>query len=139
MALSALEDKSRKPDRTTLLETLGRSGTLWETLVDHLKAEYQPVSEEWNFSGAKYGWSYRAKRKKRTILYLIPCKKHFLAAFVLGEKAVKVSHESDLPKDMLAKIDGARKYAEGRGVRFEVRNKKDLESIKKLAAIKMAN
>ena len=139
MALSALDDKSSEPDRATLLETLGRSGALWEALLDHLAAEYQPLSEKWNFSGEKYGWSFQAKKKKRTILYLIPCKKHFLAAFVLGEKAVKAAHESDLPENMLATIDGAPKYAEGRGARFEVRTKKDLESIKKLAAIKMAN
>jgi len=139
MALSALDDKSRKPNKAMLAETLGRSGALWEKLVDHLKSEYQPLSEEWNFAGAKWGWSYRAKRKKRTILYLTPCKKHFLVGFALGEKAVKAAHEGDLPKDMLAAIDGAPKYAEGRGVRFEVRTRKDLESIKKLAAIKMAN
>ena len=36
-------------------------------------------------------------------------------------------------------IDEAKKYAEGRGIRIEIRKKKDLEITKKLAAIKMAN
>ena len=91
------------------------------------------------FSGEKWGWSLQLKRKKRTILYMTPCKKHFLAGFALGEKAVKAAHESDLPGSVLTLIDSARKYAEGRGVRIEVRTKKDLESTQKLAAIKMAN
>jgi hypothetical protein len=40
---------------------------------------------------------------------------------------------------MLEVIDKAPKYAEGRGVRLEVRTSKDVDSIKKLAVIKMAN
>jgi hypothetical protein len=36
-------------------------------------------------------------------------------------------------------IDEAPKYAEGRGVRIEVRTKKDLEAVKQLAAVKMAH
>ena len=63
----------------------------------------------------------------------------FLTGFVLGEKAVKAAHESDLPTSVLALIEGAPKYAEGRGFRIEIRTKKDLEVTKKLAAMKMAN
>jgi hypothetical protein len=35
-------------------------------------------------------------------------------------------------------INEAKKYAEGRAVRIEIRNKKDVEIAKELAAIKMA-
>ena len=55
------------------------------------------------------------------------------------EKAVKAAHAAGLPKTVLTAIDKAPKYAEGRGVRFEVRTKKDLEGIRELAAIKMSN
>jgi hypothetical protein len=79
------------------------------------------------------------KRKKRTVLYMTPGKGYFLASFALGEKAVQAAHRSGLPDSVLNIIDGARKYAEGRGVRLEVRTKKDMENIKRLAAIKMAN
>jgi len=139
MALSAFDDKAATPRSKDLKEALGRSSSLWDQLRDHLASEYQPLAEQWMFSGAKWGWSLQLKQKKRTILYMTPCKKHFLAGFVLGEKAVKAAHESNLPDPLLAQIDSARKYAEGRGVRIEVRTKKDLESTKKLAAIKMAN
>ncbi len=139
MALSAFEDKSRTPRSSELKETLGRSSALWDQLKNYLASEYQPLTEKWMFSGAKWGWSLQLKRKKRTILYMTPCKRHFLVGFALGERAVKAAHESDLPGSVLTLIDSAPKYAEGRGVRMEVRIKKDLESAKKLAAIKMAN
>ena len=61
------------------------------------------------------------------------------AGFALGEKAVKAAHQSKLPKAVLDLIDSAPKYAEGRAVRLEVRTKKDVALVEKLAAIKMAN
>jgi hypothetical protein len=139
MALSAFDDKSKKPGKSDLEKTLGRTYTHWNNLMAHIAAEYAPLTENWNFPGAKWGWSLQLKQKKRTILYLTPGKGFFMVGFVLGDKAVKAAHGGTLPDAILADIDGARKYAEGRGIRLEIRNKKDLDSVKKLAAIKMAN
>jgi len=57
----------------------------------------------------------------------------------LGEKAVKAAHKSDLSVSVLKAIDSARKYAEGRGVRLEIRSGEDAGNVEKLAGIKMAN
>jgi len=70
---------------------------------------------------------------------MTPCKGHFQVGFTLGEKAVKAAHESTLPDSVLAAIDGANKYVEGRAVRIEVRSKKDRDNVMKIAAVKMAN
>jgi hypothetical protein len=70
---------------------------------------------------------------------MTPCSKHFLVGFVLGEKAVLAAHAVPLSASILAIIDEAPKYAEGRGIRLEVRTKKDLEAVKDIAAVKMAN
>ncbi len=139
MALSAFDDKSKEPGAADLSRTLGRSSVHWQSLVAHVKAEYAPLDATWNFAGAKWGWSLRLKQKKRTVLYMTPCSRHFLVGFALGEKAVKAAHARPLPDSTLAILDGAPKYAEGRGVRIGVRNKKDLEIVKGLAAVKMAN
>lgn len=76
---------------------------------------------------------------ERTVLYMTPCDRHFLVGFALGEKAVNAAGTGSLPDSIMAIIDEAPKYAEGRGVRIEVRNQADLEGVKALAAIKMAN
>jgi len=81
----------------------------------------------------------RLKREKRTICYMTPCEGYFIASFALGEKAVKAAHETDLPVSVLEVIDVAKKYAEGRGVRLEVRSAEDVGNVEKLAAVKMAN
>ena len=139
MALSILDDKSKKPDDNTLAEVLGRTKRLWDDLINHIVQEYEPVTQEWSFGGEKYGWSIRLKRKKRTILYLIPYRRYFLCAFVFGGKATEAARQSDLPSDVLKTINEAPVYGEGRGFRLEVKKKLDVEAMKKLAAIKMAN
>jgi len=108
-------------------------------LKAHLSSTFAPLSIEWGFTSKKTGWGLRLKHEGRIILYITPCKDYFLASFVLGEKAVKAAHESDLPASVLKTIDNAKRYAEGRGVRFEVRNVEDARNIEKLAAIKMEN
>jgi hypothetical protein len=72
-------------------------------------------------------------------LYLLPREGHFLTAFVFGEKATAVVRASDVPAAVVKELNEARPYAEGRGVRLEIRTRQDLATMKKLAAIKMAN
>jgi hypothetical protein len=139
MALSVLNDKSRVPDDGMLAEVLGKSKELWDAILAHLAQEYPGVQNEWGCTGAKYGWSLRPKYKKRTILYLIPAQDGFTVSFALGERAVAAAEESSLPKSILDAIRGARQYAEGRGVRIEVKRRADVETVKTLIEIKMTH
>ncbi len=70
---------------------------------------------------------------------MTPCKGHFLVGFALEEKVVQAGRDSGSPDTILSVIDEAPKCAEGRGVRLEIRNRRDREDVKKLAALTMAN
>jgi hypothetical protein len=139
MALSAFDDRSRPPRDEDLEEKLGKALVHWNELKSRLASRFGPLSEDWGFSSKATGWGLRLKRRERTVLYMTPCEGYLLASFALGEKAVKAALGSDLPPSVLKVIDGARKYAEGRGVRIEVRNAGDVRNVEKLAAIKMDN
>jgi len=139
MALSAFDDKSHEPEEPELQGTLGRAGARWDELVAYIASEYAPLTTKWGFAGAKWGWSLRLTQKMRTVLYMTPQERCFLVGFALGERAVRAAHAIPLADSVLAVIDEAPKYAEGRGVRIEVRTKKDIETVKRLAAVKMAN
>jgi hypothetical protein len=139
MALSVFSDKSRLPQDSDLATTLGRTFVFWNELKRLIASRFTPLSVEGVSSSKRTGWGLRLKREKRTILYMIPREGYFLESFALGEKAVKAAHESDLPISVLKVIDGAKKYAEGRGVRPEVRGAEDVRNVEKLALIKMAN
>jgi hypothetical protein len=139
MTLSAFADKLKPPQSQQLAATLGRTFTHWEKLKAIIEKRFGPVSFEWGFTSKTTGWGLRVKSEKRTILYLTPCEGYFLASFALGEKAVKAAHEGNLPATVLQIIDSATKYAEGRGVRLEVKGASDVRNVEKIAIIKMAN
>jgi hypothetical protein len=130
------DDKTNPPDDATLAGALGATKKLWDEFMRHVIQEYGPITEEWGFYKS---WSARLKRKKRTIVYLLPRDGHFLCAFVFGEKATDAARRAKLPKNVLKTIEEAPVYGEGRGFRLEVRKKQDLAPMKTLAAIKMAN
>jgi hypothetical protein len=132
----SFDDKAKAPDDKALAKGLGASKDLWDELVGHIGAEYPPMTEAWGFYKC---WSLRLKQKKRTIVYLLPRDGFFLCAFVYGGKATEAARAAKLPKRIMKEIEGAPVYAEGRGFRLEVRTAKDIETMKTLAAVKMAN
>jgi hypothetical protein len=137
VALSAFEDKSAPPSARDLTRTLGRTSKLWNGLKRDLQRQHGPLAEEWSFAGAKYGWSLRLKQEKRVLVYLTPCQDHFLAAVVLGNKAVQALEKSDLSPKVKSLIAAAKVYAEGRGVRLEIHDPADAGSVRTMAAAKV--
>lgn len=137
MTLSAFAAKELPPEPGQVLRTLGDSATVWELLISHIHSSYPPVSQSWTFAGAKYGWSLRLKRKDRVILYLTPQEGCFQLGVALGEQAVRSAHEAVLPAHILALLDAAPRYPEGRGIRLSIRSPDDLATAETLAAIKM--
>lgn len=138
MALSAFDDQTRRPGPRDLSRVLGGAAALWRQLVAHMTRTYAPMTEQWNFSGAKYGWSLRLKQKDRVILYLTPQAGCFLVGLALGEKAADAARDRGLPASVLEIIDRAPRYAEGRGIRLTIAAGDDLAAIQELAALKMA-
>jgi hypothetical protein len=139
MSPSAFLDRGSPPSERALETILGRGYGLWTQLRVSLSSEFTPLSEKWSFSGKSHGWILQLRKKQRTVLYMVPCPGYFVASFALSEKASQAIQRSRLPSPVLAIIQQAPKFAEGRGVRLEVRNKRDLANVEALASIKMAN
>ena len=138
MVLSAFDDESHPPEPGELEAVLRRSAEPWGQMVAHVEATYPPITQVWTFAGAKYGWSMRLKRRDRVVLYMTPQPGSFLLGVVLGERAAKAAHDSGLPTPVLALIDDAPRYGEGRGIRCTVSTGEDLAVARALAALKMA-
>jgi hypothetical protein len=139
MALSALNDDLRKPDEESLKNALGEVAEAWFSLIKGLSTRYPSISEEWAYPGQKYGWSLRLVHKKRRLVYLTPQEGKFLAALVLSDRAVEAANKSALSQDVLAELNSARKYAEGRGIRLEIKSAENLNTLELLIEIKINN
>jgi hypothetical protein len=139
MDTSTFMVKKDIPDDQKLLESLGNAFPLWQLLKDYTHAKYPNAIDDWNFPGEKYGWSFRIKDKKRAILYFLPRKNYFKVALVFGQKATDQIMQSAISDDIKKELESARVYAEGRGIRIEVRDESIISVIKILIDIKIAN
>lgn len=137
-SLSAFGDKASPPTAGDLQRILGPAAPAWTKLAKHVERNYGPAVEQWNFAGAKFGWSLRLRQADRVILYLIPQAGQFLVGIVLGGKAVAAAQSAGLPAAVLAAIAAAPRYAEGTGLRLPIAGEQDLPAVEILTALKMA-
>jgi len=137
--ISIFCDKSIVPQDPDLVENLGNSYILWKQIHAYVLSKYPKGLTEWNYPGKKYGWILRIKDKKRAIIYFLPRDQYFKVAFVFGQKATDCVLNSDISADIKTELEQATKYAEGRGIRIDVKNDLILPDIKRLVEIKLAN
>ena len=135
---NAFIGRKTQPSAKDLAAALGGSLDAWKELIRWLTGK-GISTKEWHSISPKYGWALRPKLKSRTILYMSPCSGCFRVSFILGDRAVAAARASDLPKAVLQEIAGARRYAEGTGVRLLVKSAEDLASIRTLVDIKLQN
>lgn len=136
MALSAFADRNHQPSEEELRLTLAKAYAAWVNLIELVTARVTPHSLVWGFTSASTGWGLRLKHGERIIVYMTPGQGQFLVSLALGEKAVAAAHAAKLPTSVLQTIDAAPRYAEGRGVRFEVRHTREVAPLAVLAQIK---
>jgi hypothetical protein len=134
MSLSAFDDKGRPPTDSDVAKVLGNAGAAWDAL--RKDPALGGLREEWGFTTKATGWGLRLREDKRVIVYMTPQEGRFLASLALGEKAGKAALAAGLPAALLAAIEAAPRYAEGRGVRVEVRTIRNARAVAALAGIK---
>ena len=135
---SVFTDKELVPNEETLKTALGKTYKFWQTLVNYVHSVYPETIEEWSYSKSG-GWSFRVKDKKRTIIYLLPREGFFKVALVFGQNATTEVLKSKIATDIKTELESARVYAEGRGIRIEVKDEKIENDIKELINIKIRN
>lgn len=138
MFANAFLAKSKKPTEKQLSDELGTAKKTWDALLAALSQEHEIDEMEWHSYSPRAGWALRLKHKKRNIVYLSPGNGYFLASFALGDKAMEIARKSDFPKPVIQIIKNAKRYAEGSSIRIEVRTVADIDTVKKLIAIKLA-
>lgn len=123
MPHSIFLDSTYCPTDIQLTEALGENYRFWETLRDAALKSGKVETEGWYFGGKKFGWSYRISDKKRVLIYLLPRDGFFKVAFVFGEKAIEEVKKSAINSNLIEELIAAKKYAEGKGIRFSVSTK----------------
>lgn len=136
---NAFLGKTAEPTKNEVASALGPAAPIWDELLHWLQDEQKLAEQEWTSYSPKYGWSLRVKRKKRNIIYMAPGEGCFRVSFIFGDKAVAAAHSGKLPKAVLKALDEAPRYPEGTGLRLVVSKEKDLDAIRALTLVKLAN
>lgn len=139
MQISIFTDKSKKLNENDLKKALDSTFGLWNEIKDYTFEKCPGAMDEWAYPGKSFGWNYRIRDKKRVLVYFMPCDGFFRISLVFGGKAAKETQESGISKEIKNIISSAKVYAEGRGFRIDVKDKKTVKDIKKLIDIKLAN
>jgi hypothetical protein len=129
---SIFTNKAALPSNEELKNALGLQYKHWQVLADYCIELYPDAKSAWHYSGDKYGWSYRISDNKRVILYLLPRDNFFKVAFVFGQKATDEILKSKIAENVKKEILAAKVYAEGRGIRLDIKNSAMIEDIKNL-------
>ena len=137
MDKSIFLEKSQIPNTQNLFEALGDTYDYWMIFKNYVLLKYPEASEEWNYSN--YGWSFRMKDKKRVIIYLLPREKFFKTAFVFGQKATDIILQSAIALQIKSELESAKVYAEGRGIRIDIKDSSFINDIKELIDIKITH
>ena len=132
-------NKAKEPNAKKLEEALGKNYALWRTILEHVSERHGPFEEEWKFYGANAGWQLKILLKQRNLCFFIPKEGYFRLIFVFGDKAVDAADRSTLPESLRKELREAKRYAEGRGLRLDVKDFIGVEIAKKLIDIKVAN
>lgn len=135
MEKSIFSDKTSAPDNASLKKELGKLFNAWEELKAYVLERSPSAVEEWNYSSL--GWNYRIKDKKRVLIYLMPGHNEFRFSIVLGQKAIAELLAADIAPAIKDIISSSKTYAEGTGVRIEIKDKSLLPDLKKLADAKL--
>ena len=136
---SIFTDKVVIPSDAALEKALGSTYTLWRQIAEHVMAIDPQATKEWKYPGDKYGWGFRISDKKRVLVYLLPRDGFFRVAFVFGQKAIDTIMKSTVSEPVKEELRTAKVYAEGRGIRIEVRDEAPVKDIRNLVEIKINN
>ncbi len=138
MDTSVFSNKEIVPGDQDLSIELKDTYDLWNSIRESIRKKNPDSVEEWKYSGKKFGWSFRVNDKKRVIVYLLPREAYFKVAFVFGQKATDEIINSSISDAIKHELLSAKVFAEGRGIRIEVREPEILNDIMRLIEIKVA-
>ncbi len=136
---SIFMNKESEPTRQELKKALGKTFESWLDLSDFTKLAYPAAVSEWNYSGAKYGWSYRISDKKRVLVYLLPRDGFFKVGLVFGQKATDALLAGSVADEIKNEVLQAKVYGEGRGIRLDVQDETQIADIKELIRVKITH
>lgn len=121
-----------EPTQAEIDEVLGDGMPLLEAFLRR-NPELRP---EWKYYGPKNGWSLKIFRKKRNMCFVGREPGALAMAFIFGDRAYDHLRRLDLGPALRKKVEAAKRYPEGHGIRLVLREESDLGDAQLLLDVK---
>lgn len=132
-----LSDKQIIPTDDYIFSIIGENRILWQTIMNYLSDNYVDIVGSWNYYNDGKRWLFKLTQKKKTIFWIGVLKDTFRVTFYFGDKAEPLIDVSDLHQTIKDDFKNGRRYGKIRAVSLKMWGLSDVESVKKLVAIKM--
>ena len=136
MEKQCLSDKEEYPDDKVLSRHLGKVKNTWDSFIDFINESYPMFSGEWRYYKDGKSWLYKITKKKKTICWVSVYSNQFKTTFYFSDKAEELITASKLRKQYIDQFIHGKRYGKIRGITVAIKKSVDLNSTKKLIAIK---
>jgi hypothetical protein len=106
------------PNEAELKTALGRAFAPVATVIAHLQNTYPDVRCEWHYS-PQSGWYQIHLRRERRLVYVVPRRRNFRVAIILGDKAIAAVLAGLQAERMHVALETATRYSEGTAFYFD--------------------
>jgi hypothetical protein len=132
-----LSDKNIIPNDDYIFSIIGEKQALWISLMNWLSGNYTDTSGNWNYYNDGKQWVFKMTRKKKTVFWITLLKSTFKVTFYFGDKAEPLIESSDLRQTIKDAFKTGHRYGKIRAITIKMMDVEDIESVKKIVAIKM--
>jgi hypothetical protein len=132
-----LSDRNNKPDDALILSVIGDKVKYWKEIMEFLHVKYPGCSGDWNYYNDGKQWVFKMTWKKKTIFWIVLVKESFRVTFYFGDKAEEHIFSSEIPQKLKDDFRTGKRYGKIRAISVEINEMSDVESVKKIAEIKV--
>jgi len=138
MEAPILTDKDQFPSEEIIYSHIGKAKILWQSFFEFVHTNHPDFLEQWRYYNDGKSWLLKVTRKSKTIFWLSVVKDSFKTVFYFPQKAEDAIIESTIPEELKEQFTNRNKNSKITGIRILFKNKKDIESAKKLIEIKLS-
>lgn len=134
----ALSNPNLRPGDDLVFSLIGDKKIYWQTIISHMLDNYEDISWSWNWYNDGKQWLFKLIQKNKTIFWaaiLTTCQ--FRITFYFGDKAEPAILSADLPPKTKDEFINGPRYGKIRPVTLLVNSDEDVDTVLKVAAIKV--
>lgn len=133
----AFPDPDVKPDDQLIFSKIGEKMKLWKNIMSFMSDNYKESEGLWNYYKDGNQWLFKMVLKKKTVFWGTVLEGAFKITFYFGGKAEPVIVASDISDNAKQQYLTGPRYGKIRAITAMMNDLSDVETVKKLIAVKV--